>query len=356
MIPLVLAAAVAAASQLKASTLAGVALGSNLTQVPSKYRGAQRSANPGQRWVWSRRGGGTVTVTADDLGNITRVDFVASKGPDNNIDLPCVGAFPVRDSDVNLQFALAKTACSAFNGATYGLPDRSIVAVRFNGPGDGQLIEAVWYRPSAENPSPVGHMKAVIDYLRPALRYVGGAARIYYAGECQAPEKDSTTGSWQLLFPAVYLQPPQQGATGITAVRQIFGDDPNVAVMQDRSGMLRITIGRVSTVILQTRIQTLALNPYAQYSAESAVVTIENAPELRTAERRLNAYRNLESINIIVSGPIAGAPHLPKLMQNVKVDEALDSVAKTFKGIAMYGICKRPDGKDLFTLHYAYGS
>ena len=210
MIPLVLAALVAAGGELQGPTLAGVTLGGDLTQVLSQHPGAQRSASPGQRWVWSRHGGGMVTVTADDLGNITRVDFVANKGLNNNIDLPCVGVFPVQDSAVNLNFALGKTACGAFNGALYGLPDRSLVDVRFDGPGDGRLIEATWYRPSDQNPSPVGHMNAVIHYLRPAAQY-GGAGRIYYAGECQAPGKD-TSEFWQLLFPAVYLQPAATGS------------------------------------------------------------------------------------------------------------------------------------------------
>ncbi len=331
MIPLVLAAAVAAAGELKASTLAGVTLGSNLTQVLSEYPGAQRSANPGQRWVWSRRGGGTVTVTADDLGNITRVDFVATKGQDDNIDLPCVGAFPVRDSDVNLQFALVKTACSAFNGAAYGLPDRSIVAVRFNGPGDGQLIEAVWYRPSDKNPSPVGHMKAVIDYLRPALQHVGGAARIYYAGECQAPEKDSTSGFWELLFPAVYLQPPREGATGITAVRQIFRDDPNVAVTQDRSGMLRITIGRVSTIILQTRLPSVTLILASSTLDRSALEKIAITADIYKKERGLPFGLTPYIIDHLVTGPIPGAPHLPKLMENVTVDRGVRLRSNNFQ-------------------------
>lgn len=350
-----LAAAVVAGGELKASTLAGVALGSDLAQVLSEHRGAQRSANPGQRWAWSRRGGGTVTVTADDLGNIIRVDFVPTKGQDNNIDLPCVGAFPVQDSHVNLELALDKTACSAFNGATYGLPDRSIVAVRFNGPGDGQLIEAIWYRPSDENPSPVGHMKAVIDYLRPALQHVGGAARIYYAGECQAPEKDSTSGFWEVLFPAVYLQPPREGSTGITAVQQIFRDDPNVAVTQDRSGMLRITIGRVSTIILQTRLPSVTLDPSEQYTDRSALEKIAVTADIYEKERGLPFGLTPYLIDHLVSGPIPGAPHLPRLMENVTVDQALDSVAITFKGIVIYGVCKRPDGKDLFRLDYTYG-
>ena len=354
MIPLVLAAVVAAGGEVQGPTLAGVTLGGDLTQVLSQHPGAQRSASSGQRWVWSRHGGGTVTVTADDLGNITRVDFVANKRQNNNIDLPCVGAFPIQDSDVNLNFALGNTACGAFNGALYGLPDRSLVDVRFDGPGDGRLIEATWYRPSDNNPSPVGHMNALIHYLRPAVQY-GGSGRIYYTGECQAPGKD-TSEFWQLLFPAVYLQPPRQGATGITAVRQIFRDDPNVAVMQDRSGMLRITIGSVSTAILQTRIQTLTLNSIDQYSAPSAIIQIENAPELRAAELRLNVYANQGTINIIVSGPIPGAPHLPKLLQNVTIDEALDSVVRTFRGIVTYGICTQPNGKSLFQFGFIYGS
>jgi hypothetical protein len=197
-------------------------------------------------------------------------------------------------------------------------------------------------------------MNALIHYLRPAVQY-GGSGRIYYAGECQAPGKD-TSEFWQLLFPAVYLQLPRQGATGITAVRQIFRDDPNVAVTQDRSGMLRIMIGSVSTAILQTRIQTLTLNPIDQYSAPSAVVAIENAAELHAAERRLNVYANQGIIDIIVSGPIAGGPHLPKLLQNVTIDEALDSVVRTFRGIVTYGICAQPNGKSLFQFGFIYGS
>ncbi len=119
--------------------------------------------------------------------------------------------------------------------------------------------------------------------------------------------------------------------------------------------MLRVMIGSVSTAILQTRIETLTLNPYDQYSAPSAVDTIENAPELHTAEHRLDVYLNQGTIDIIVSGPIPGAPHLPKLIQNVTVDEALDSVAKTFKGIVAYGVCTQPGGKGLFQLGYIYG-
>lgn len=198
-------------------------------------------------------------------------------------------------------------------------------------------------RVRADSPSPatIGHESAILGHLRPALKYVGGAARIYYAAECREAEYD-TSGRLQLLFPTVYLQSPSQGAAGIDAVRQIFWGDANVAVAQDRSRMIRITIGNPSTAVLQTRIQTLTLSPNEQFGAPSAVVAIESAPELHTAERTLHAYPNLQIIDIIVAEPSPGAPHLPKSMKDVTVDEALDAVARTFKGIITYGICKRP--------------
>jgi hypothetical protein len=355
MIPLLLAAVVSAGAELHTSALAGVTLSSNLTQVLSEHPGAQRSANAsGQVWRWSRRGGGTVTISADDIGNITRVDFQADKGQDGNIDLPCVGAFPVQDSDVNLNFALGKTACSAFNGAAYGLPDGSVVEVSFNGPGDGQLAEATWYSPSDKNPSPVGHMHSVIDYLRPALTYVGGVARIYYAGEC--PTKDRSSLVQRLDFPSVWFQPPLQGATGMDAVRQIFRDDPNVTVVQDRSKMLRITIGRVSSTVLQTRLPSLTLDPVGQYTALSAIDEISFTAASYAKEHGLPFGLAPYVINHLARGPGEGDPHLPRIMQNITIDDALDAVANTFRGIATYGECKQPDGKTLFRLGFIYDS
>jgi len=55
---------------------------------------------------------------------------------------------------------------------------------------------------------------AAVRYVRPVLKSIGGAARISYAGVCPGQEK--------LLFATVDAQPASQGATGITAVRQIF--------------------------------------------------------------------------------------------------------------------------------------
>lgn len=351
MIPLVLAAVVAVEGERQ--TLAGVALRSNVMQVLSDHPGARASAtSSGRWWRWSRREGGSVTVTADDTGEVTRVDFEADRGQDGNIDLPCVGAFPIQDSDVNLNFALHKTACSAFNGAAYGLPDRSVVDVRFNGPGDGQLAEAMWYRPSDKNPAPVGHLHSLFDYLRPALAYVGGVARIDYAGECTTQDRPSLVHP--LLFPSVWFQPPSPGATGMDAVLQIFRDDPNVTVMRDRSGIIRITIGNVSTTVLQTRLPSLRLDAEAQYTALSAVDSVAITADMYAKERGLPFGLASYRMDHLVGGALKGAPHLPEMMQNITIDDALDAVARTFKGIVTYGECNQSDGKNLFLPGFIY--
>jgi hypothetical protein len=194
-------------------------------------------------------------------------------------------------------------------------------------------------------PAKVGIGSAAADYLRPVMKSIGGAARINYAGVCPGQNK--------LLFPTVDVQPPSQGSTGITAVRQIFQNDRQVTVTQDRPAMFRITIGSVSTSALQTKIPALTLTSASQYTPMSAVVAISNALQTYAVE---HLERASTVIDIIVRAREKGAPHLPPLMQNVTVDDALDSVARTFKGIVLYGACTQPDGKELFDIDYIYGS
>jgi len=194
----------------------------------------------------------------------------------------------------------------------------------------------------------VGVGDAVVNYLRPVLKYVGGAARVDYAGVCP--------GSDRLLLPDVIVQPAPQGTTGITAVRHIFRNDPQVTEAQDQSGMLRITIGAVPTTVLQTRIPSLTLSPPAQYTPRDAVYAIAMTANNYAKEHRLNFGLAATVLDVIERGPSSGAPHLPALMQNVTVGEALDSLAKTFKGVVLYGTCTLPSGKELFRADYIDGS
>jgi len=216
------------------------------------------------------------------------------------------------------------------------------------------LVVAFIILANVSAPAGAGNESAVINYLRPALKYIGGAARLYYAATCSA-DKDEF-GQPSLLFPLVDLQPPSPGATGMATLQQLFRGDPNVTVTQDRSGMVRITIGNVSTAILQTSFPVLTLDSSDQYSPLAALLTIESTPEIDAAERKLNVDPKQGVIDVIVSGRFEGAPHLPAVMQNITLDEALDSIARTFQGIVVYGICTLPDGEGLFLLNYIDGS
>lgn len=199
-------------------------------------------------------------------------------------------------------------------------------------------------------PAKVGIGSAATDYLRPVMKSVSGAgaARINYAGIC--------AGKNQLLFPSVEVQPASPKATGITAVRQIFQNDPHVAIIQDESGLFRITIGSVSTSALRTRMPVLTLRSGSQYTPESAVDTIAIALETYAVNHKLSLGMASLVIDHIDNGPVEGAPHLPPLMQKVTVDDALDAVARTFNGIVLYGSCRQPDGKELFKIDFIYGS
>jgi hypothetical protein len=230
------------------------------------------------------------------------------------------------------------------------VPGGSVVDVRFSDFDAGPLVEATWYRPSAENPTPVGQLRAIVSYVRPLLEGIGGAARVYYAGEC--PGHDYPMSG--ILFPSTYLE-PAQGATGVTAIRQIFRNDPKVSVAQDRSGMVRITVGSVSTTLLQARIPRITLTPDDQYTVLSAVDEINETTAAYAAKLRLGYGMAPFFIDHLIQQPMDGLPHLPATMQNVTLDETLDVVARTFKGISTYGECKTPDGRSVFHVDYFYG-
>ena|ERR1700733_5351220 len=204
-------------------------------------------------------------------------------------------------------------------------------------------------------PSILQNDSTVFAYLRPTLKDVGGAARLYYAAECR-PEENDPSGHLRLFFPSIQLQPPQPGATGLAAIRQVFQKDRNISIVQDHSGMVRITFGSVSTELLQTRLNAVALNSDQQYSPQAALLAIEAMPEVLAAEERLKLGVPWTITDIIVAGAIKGAPHLPGLMQDVTVDEALDSIARTFNGVVAYALCEQPNGKELFKLNFFKGS
>jgi hypothetical protein len=330
-----------------ASTLAGVQLNSDVAQVLSQHPDARKGANDARWWQWRVPGMGTVTITSDDAGKVNRVNFVA-EGPDGSVDLPCAGRVPFKSSDDDLNRMLRPTPCSAFNGAAYGFPGGSVVAITFGHAMTSQLTNATWFRDTGAYPSPVGQVQEIVRYLRPVLNSVGGAARIYYAADC-SPLND--TG---LALPMVALQ-PADGFTGVAGVRRVLRDNPNVTVTRDRSGMVRIAIGNVARQLLDSDMPRLELGRDARWRGDFAVDAIRQLASDYAGQQRLpfgiapSPFRIID----VIGEPV---PQLPAALQNVTFDGALDVVARTFKGVVAYGACVEPSGRNLFAMSFADGA
>jgi hypothetical protein len=189
----------------------------------------------------------------------------------------------------------------------------------------------------------------VIKYLQTALRPTGKAARIYFHGTCNA---GGTNG---LRFPEIDVQPPAESETGLDAVRAIFRNDKGVMVTESRSGVIRISIGDVFTQILNARLPSLRLNQPARYNPDGpggAIDTIEQAAAVKTAMRKLGVSQGPVFYIGLREPAIRTRPHLPRSMKNVTVDQALDSVAKTFPGVVVYSECTQPGGGRLIDIKF----
>lgn len=181
--------------------------------------------------------------------------------------------------------------------------------------------------------------------LTTALVATGKFARIYVHDDpCQVGEL-----GW-LVFPEMKFRAPAKGQKGLEAIRYMFGDDPHTEVSEDPSGMVRITIGKVSAELLGTKVHSLAFSQRAQYNPQlpvpdGSIDTILSAPEVKTVMAKLKVSTIGGFFEIIEAPPIETDPHLPPSMNDVTVDEALDIVARTFGGVVSYEECRNPDGE-----------
>jgi hypothetical protein len=188
--------------------------------------------------------------------------------------------------------------------------------------------------------------KELLKILWPQLKAAGDAGRVYFTALCQKDDK------LPIAFPQFDVQPPPSRDRGLAAVRDMFRNDSSVTVTENEPGIIRIWFRSVPDAILQTKISSLRLGPIPQYNPVVAIQAIENAPEVQSAMRTLGV-RTLEMpINMLVGGPADGRLHIPGSMNNVTMDEALDTVARTFKGIVLYGACTQPE---LYTISFTGG-
>ena len=136
--------------------LAGVALNAVAADVAAQNPGARKLSDQwGWKWTWRRRGGGVVTVWPDHYGKIWRIEFDATLREGDSVDLPCVKAFPVHDSQSTYDAEVDSGICVTRSGAyTLRLQDGSSFEANFQPTTDGQLYRALWFRSAVIGPGP----------------------------------------------------------------------------------------------------------------------------------------------------------------------------------------------------------
>lgn len=179
-----------------------------------------------------------------------------------------------------------------------------------------------------------------------ALRYIwfpikgeqrGG--RVYYGmSACDSVR-------WETPFPEVLIDHPTKDMVDVAALRRFFKKNARVRI-SDSNGIIRIRFGTIPALILKTKIAELDLSQEDQYNPELAISEIENAPEVKAQMKRLGISTLNLPMNLLIAPPTPGAFHLPSVMKNVSMDEALDVVATTFHGLVETAYCRKSQQMD----------
>lgn len=175
---------------------------------------------------------------------------------------------------------------------------------------------------------------AIMRHLQPVLD-VRTSVRLSYAASCNA------TSTFPPI-PPLRLNAPSSRLTGIDAVRSIFHSDNNVVVAEGPGGIAKISVGKVPTALLRTRIALLRLRRIEQYNSSTVIDALESTKELQSAVKSLGlSVVPLLHVQLLYD-PVPGdrSPHVPAALRDVTIDQVLDLVARTSKGVVVtYGVC-----------------
>lgn len=134
-------------------------------------------------------------------------------------------------------------------------------------------------------------------------------------------QRSATGADIKCHFPRLRCSPLGKGTTGLAAVRSVFRNDKRVTVTQDQSGIVRITLGNLSTALLQTSIHSLALSAVNRYNGDVAVDAVTNSKEVEAAMRQLKLEFPVIVADTNVITPERGLAHLPRTLKNMTVEQ-----------------------------------
>jgi hypothetical protein len=184
---------------------------------------------------------------------------------------------------------------------------------------------------SAGSSPPETDESAIAQYLQPAVA-TGTSVRFSYVARCNG-------ASGFPAIPPIHLNTPSSRLTGIDAVRSTFASDRDVTVTEGRDGVAKVSVGKVPTDFLRTRVTLLRLQRIDQYNPSKVLDALESTREFENAAKSLGiAMVPLLGVQLLQE-PDEHAPHVPAVFHDVTIDQVLDLVAKTFTGIVLYGVC-----------------
>jgi hypothetical protein len=117
----------------------------------------------------------------------------------------------------------------------------------------------------------------------------------------------------------------------------------------------RVALGNVPDGLLRTRIRVLKLQSIDRYNPSKLIDKLQDVDEMRNAASdlglRFPSMLHIEFLTLRTDGP-----RVPAVFSNVTALEVLDSLAKNFKGLVLYGICtKGPKPRPVFISFVSLG-
>jgi hypothetical protein len=183
---------------------------------------------------------------------------------------------------------------------------------------------------------------SIVDVLRSG--HLSGS--LEYRGSCYGQDDYLTR-----RFP-ITTTPTSHSAPPLQILREMFAKDEDMLVTQEPDGTVRMVEKAVPKELLNVKIEHLSFDdeqkkdgPIFSFSPPAVLWLITHTPEVESFMKGHNIGREPR----IVNEATTTKPHVSGELNNVTLSQALDYMAKTFRGLWVYKECpgdKKPEGND----------
>ena len=181
--------------------------------------------------------------------------------------------------------------------------------------------------------------------LAEVLRKTPFSGSLEYSGVCDMSQELP-------VLPTVSVPLKERSSSALVMLREIFADDHKMQVTQKTGGMIRVVESGVPKELLDITIRKLSLNDI--YDPKSAEAMIISAPEVQDFMKAHGIERDpfRGGVRGLRQGPEPGLPHISEDLDNVTVEQALDHLLMTFRGVWVYQNCLSDTGGRVVAFDY----